>query len=332
MAVRLCTTAGTGDVFFAGLQHCGSVWECPECAPRVQGERGAILQRLNKAHAAAGGGLYLLTLTLPHDEGDDLKPLREHVAKAWTATLNGAPWKRWRDALGIVGTVRALEVTHGPSGWHPHIHAAIYTARPLDKKKSIDFLSWVENRWRDKVTRPTKSGRIYRAPRPGVGVTLQPLRGTSYLAKMGLAKEITSSFTKTGRRENRTPFQILRALVHSEGQGHAGARDVALWQEWARAMYGARQLVVSKGLYERYGEIDLSDDALMDQAELSAFAAGAVEDVYTFSRSEWDLVRDGGVEAYILLLDVPTRYERWEWPAAVLRLLDELRGLPPVPF
>ncbi|HET9117074.1 MAG TPA: hypothetical protein VFN75_03190 [Pseudonocardiaceae bacterium] len=29
-------------------------------------------------------------------------------------------YKAWREGVGLVGNITALEVTHGVNGWHPH--------------------------------------------------------------------------------------------------------------------------------------------------------------------------------------------------------------------
>lgn len=344
-AVHLCVARdGTGRAHFSGLLRCASVWECPVCAPKIQAARADELLALNRAHGAAGGGMYLATLTIPHDDGDELKPLRRAVSKAWQRVQQGKPWKTWRERLGVVGSARALEITHGRSGWHPHLHVALYTAAPVEPAALAQFERWLFDRWRDKITIPTPEGRIYRAPKwevlnkatgqvSRVGVTVQPLSSAAYLAKMGLAKELVSSFTKAGRDGHRTPFQILRDIVLGTGGEQETRRDRALWGEWSRGMKGARQLTYSRGLFARYGLREVEADAdLPEQPDLEGVLSETSEVVYTFSRAEWATVLEAGPSLRVQLLMLPQVVPRDEWAAALVVLLDAARGLEPVPF
>lgn len=343
--VSLCVAAdGSGRSYFAGLLRCASVWECPVCAPKIQAGRAEELGALNRAHGAAGGGMYLATLTVPHDVGDDLKPLRRAVSKAWQRVQAGKPWRTWKDRLGVIGTARALEITHGRAGWHPHLHVALYTDAAVPQQTLGAFERWLFERWRDKITMRTPEGMIYRAPlwetidqatgqRVRVGVTVQPLSSAKYLAKMGLAKEIVSSTTKAGREGHRTPFQILRDVVMTPAESPAGRRDRALWAEWARGMKGARQLTFSRGLFARYGLRSAeTDDQLPDQPDLEAIAPGAAEVVYFFTRDEWLKVIAAGPVLRVQFLMLPQVVPRAEWRDAIQVLLDQAFGLPPLPF
>ena len=298
--------------------------------------RAGELQELNGAHDSAGGGLYLATLTLPHNEGDALKPLRRQVSRAWSNVTRGAPWQRWRARLGIVGTVRALEVTHGPNGWHPHLHVALYTAAPLADSERLELQTWLAGAWRRYITERTPEGRTYRAPSAEHGVTVQPLRSAQYLAKMGLAGELTGSETKDGRTGHRTPWQILRDLTraaYSKADPADTRDDRDLWRDFTRAMKGARQLTYSKGLRQRYALPEPAEDsALLDtHQELEGMGSDDSEVVATWTPNEWQTVCALGVPVRLALLQVP-HLPRDAWSDEIQRILDAARGLDPVPF
>jgi hypothetical protein len=53
--------------------------------------RAAEVRRIGDAHRAAGGALYLLTLTLPHDQGDRLEPLYHAVSDSYRYVRSGTP-------------------------------------------------------------------------------------------------------------------------------------------------------------------------------------------------------------------------------------------------
>ena len=51
---------------YSNLQRCGSVWHCPVCASIITEKRRAEIKKAIDAH---DGGLYMLTLTIPHYMG-----------------------------------------------------------------------------------------------------------------------------------------------------------------------------------------------------------------------------------------------------------------------
>jgi hypothetical protein len=312
---------------FAGVTSCKNPWQCAVCALPLQIERGKLIVELNDRHVAAGGFLYLFTGTIPHNEGDPLIPMRRKIADSWRRSITGAPWKRMRESMGIVGQVRAHEVTHGPNGFHPHVHAALYTDRTLTADELERLRAWMDSRWRAAIVKPDKHGRRWRAPSREHGVTLEPLRKTDYLAKMGLARELIMTHTKEGREGHRTPFQVLRDLLLSL-DSLVIAECLTIWREWAKGMRGARQLTTSRGLMKRYDLPDISDRQLFleEQGEL-----GASEVVCWFTAEEWaEIVRRGPMVRVQLLrcVDRP----KAEWHDYILKLLDRSAGIEPVPF
>ncbi|PRW75701.1 protein rep, partial [Pseudomonas fluorescens] len=68
----------------------------------------------------------MLTLTVPHGLGDDLSGLLEQIHKAWRSTSTSRAGKKLRKLLGVRGTIRALEVTPGSNGFHPHLHVLLF--------------------------------------------------------------------------------------------------------------------------------------------------------------------------------------------------------------
>ena len=322
-----------GRPFFAGLARCSSVWECPVCAPRIQSGRAAELVELNRRHVATGGEMYLATLTLPHTRADQLREMRKTVSRTWQRVCNGAPWKKWRRRLALGGSVRALEVTTGPNGWHPHLHVALYTAAPLGAELLGEFTAWLSERWARFIV---KAG--YRMPSDEHGVRVEPLRKTNYLAKMGLADEISRASSKEGRDGHRTPFQVLRDIALGE-PGPARDRDVKIWRAWARGIRGARQLTFSRGLTATaaaYAVALTRDDAdLPDtQSELEGLGVDDSQLVRAFSIEEWRVITSSrsSVALRVRLLAIPLRFPSWEWEDQVIRVLDAARGLEPVPF
>ena len=316
-----------GRAFYAGLLRCGSVWECPVCMHGIQHERGAQLRHLLERNRDKGGAAYMLTLTLPHDQGDELRPMRRHVARAWRYVQTGAPWKRLTARLGLVGTCRALEVTHGPNGWHPHLHVLVLVRAPLLAPVQGELLEYIRRRWVDAITRPNPdNSKQYRAPSVQHGVTLTESHQDEYLAKLGLADELAGD-VKSGRGEgHRTPLELLL------GAARGVLRDVALWAEYAREIRGARKLTWGGELGSvagraAYGLTEQTDLELAGMEERQPALLVAVVEPKL-----WDTVVSRDVALQLRLLrcaeDLPP-------PAAqdrILRELDLAQGLIPCPF
>jgi hypothetical protein len=84
---------------------------CPVCAAKV---RQALAQEFDRAlsqHLAASGGAVFVTLTMPHDAGTPLERVWDEFSEAWAAIVAGRHRKRLRDDFGVIGYVRAVEVT-----------------------------------------------------------------------------------------------------------------------------------------------------------------------------------------------------------------------------
>jgi hypothetical protein len=299
---------------------------------RICSGRADEIRALVTRHRAAGGSAYLLTLTLPHDEGDGLRDLRKQVAWAWSKVQSGNVFQRWKKRIGIVGSVRALEVNHGPNGWHPHIHVLLLTAGKLegtDGKMSKDgknFATMVFRRWGLYVTERNKeTGRAYRFPSREHGISFGPSHKDTYIAKMGLADELARGAWKSPRkgRGYRTPLQILRDVERRRENGvFPMGGDAKLWTEYADNMHGARQLTWSRGLRDRY---ELGEE--QTDLELADMEPDAVQ-VYEVPKDLWDdYLKDDYVAQVRVLFGAET--DGWD---GVQREIDRVRHRMPVPF
>jgi len=130
-----------------GTMKCGSGWECPACARAIQARDRETLHGCNlgfrKDHEA--GGVYMLTMTVPHNKGHDFEALRRQVTGAFRWMQGKVRWKKKMETLGVRGTVRRLEVTHGPAGFHPHIHALMFLGRALECGGCRKARRWVKD-------------------------------------------------------------------------------------------------------------------------------------------------------------------------------------------
>lgn len=184
----------------------------------------------------------MLTATIRHDAGLPLALSRRVVMRAWQFMQAGRWWRAWCDARGIIGMVRAVEVTHGAHGWHPHVHAWLVGARDLgDDDRAEVFARWaraVDRAARAVGVDPSRVAPVDQVDGAPVGVVVGAA-DARYLADAGM--ELTDP-AGAKRGAGRSPWDIAR------GAAAGSAHDVALWREWVSAMHGARQLTWSRSL------------------------------------------------------------------------------------
>lgn len=269
------------------LQTCGSVWHCPVCAAKISERRRAELEAVTALHKAAGGGLALLTLTNSHSRADrlsDLLKAQEHALRRfWKDRASRVLF----DSLGVVGLVRAVEVTHGKAnGWHPHYHILLFLKAPHSDAQLKAMREKLAQRWIDCC----KAAGL---PLPDMkhGADLRGAEWAArYASKWGLESEVTKGHIKKGRGDRATPWDLLRRAL--AGDQWAGA----LFQEFAHAFKGKRQLFWSSGLKDRYPVEDVDDSVLAAQVEDSAVMLGA------FTAGQWRSILKAGIRAHLLLV------------------------------
>jgi hypothetical protein len=296
-----------GRASVGGVQTCGSVWMCPVCAKKITEARRADLQHLAEFVRAGGGSLLFLTLTVPHQRLEALAGLLEKLKGAYRYLVSG------KNALpklfdgAYLGAVRALEVTHGENGWHPHIHVVVALGQQLDHDQVAELEGCIFRRW-EKACKKHELGQIsfsgfkLEAARVS-GLDHDPL--TDYLAKWGVAEELSKLHTKTGK-SGRTPWQLLALAGDGDDQA------AAAWREYATEFKGARQLVWSHGLRQLVGLVDEWTDETV---------AAAVEPdsiiLHVLTPDQWRAVRSRST--------VPAMLEAAEVsPAALMFFLSDL--------
>lgn len=259
---------------FGNVQTCGSVWACPTCAATIRQRRADEIEAGLGRHLAGGGGAAFLLLTLPHDAGERLADLLATCSLGFRRVLGGSGWQRDAAGFGIVGLIRATEVTVGRSGWHPHLHVLLLTSRPL----SADELAALQSRLHGRWARAVES-RGHRRPSPklcGISAVTSAGAVAEYVGKAVLADEAgqrrllalemarhdlkagrESESRGEGEQRNRTPWEVL-ADVGATGR----AGDVAAWREYEAGTRGRRAIEWSRGLKAALLVEERTDDEL----------------------------------------------------------------------
>ena len=278
-----------GKAFYKNLMACGSVWNCPVCAAKIAERRAAETLAAMWAHRATGGEVLLLGLTAPHYFDTNIEGQLTRQNQALRQMWGTRAVRRLLESWGCVGSIRALEVTHGQNGWHPHFHILLFVRSGLDvesMKRSL-YVCWL------------KVCLAVGLPAPGFahGVDIRDgnyasdyvTKGLTHEKKegWGLHNEITKGHIKTGR-DSSTPFDLLRA--YDEGNKQAGA----LFVEYSKAFKGRRQLVWSPGLKALFSIGDRSDLEIAESAEEPAVFGCNV------SREDWWVVMAWRARAQLL--------------------------------
>lgn len=257
---------------FGGLQICKSVWHCPVCSAKISEKRRedltAGLRSWSEQYTAENRRVLLVTFTLQHDKSDDLSVIFGALKAARRLLVSGRKAVAFKEKYGIVGHIRALELTHGVNGWHPHQHVLMFFNQEVP---IIPFERDIKVLWSDCVR---AKGR-YASYEHGCDVRFSDSDIADYVAKWGYepkwtpAHEMAKSGSKLGRRDGNTPMQLLSDYL--DGDQQAGR----LWLQYAVNFKGERQLHWSKGLRQLLGlAIEKTDEELaVEQDEIAIILA-----------------------------------------------------------
>jgi len=259
---------------FGGLAVCGNAWVCPVCATRIASRRADEVRDLIRYSKAEGFIVEMVTLTVPHGLGDSAKFLADSVASAWRSLSGHGSWNRKggpRSLPGIKhrarvkGYVRALEVTHGFNGWHPHLHIIFISENGLMKHRVRIWELWSSvcvnlglgapslERGVD-IQNGDKAGE-YLCKFSDDGELLQTRQGQAL--RWDAADELTMANKKSGRNGSRKPHQILADAEFNH-------KDILLFREFAEAFKGKSQLQWTPGLKKWVGIGELTDSEIAE--------------------------------------------------------------------
>lgn len=299
--IEVWRSADHGSAHYGGLQTCGSVWACPVCAAKISERRRVELLQTMEAHKAAGGQCLLLTLTHPHSHGDDLAAMLKAQAKALDSLNKNRAGRALWDSLGTVGTVRALEVTHGGNGWHPHFHILIFCGPDVDR---VEARRRFYDLWSQACV---KVGLGLPSDQHGVRLDGGD-EASAYVTKglWGLDHEMTKGHIKKASK-GRSPFDLLRSYLYDDDKQAA-----ALFREYAQAFKGKRQLQYSNGLKKLYQVEDLTDEQIAAVQDDEAELLGSID------LDQWRLILAADLRGEVLEL----ARHGWE---PVARLLSSLK-------
>lgn len=255
---------------YGGLVTCASVWVCAPCAGKISERRKLELQKAIEQHTARGGDVLLLTLTNPHYLGDKLADVLEGQRLALKYFNAGKVASDFNRSIGYIGSVRALEVTHGRkrivnNGWHPHYHILLFVQSGLD-------LGVLRNAFYQRWLKACIKSKMLALPDFKHGLRLDDgSKAAAYASKWGLESEMTKGHIKKSN-DGETPFDLLRAYSYYDDKQAA-----ALFREFAETFKGKRQLHWSHGLKAKFDLEEVTDEELATEQDDQASILGTIE-------------------------------------------------------
>ncbi len=284
-----------GGVHTSGLQQCGSIHACPPCAAKIRAQRACDIEQACKAHLKTGGGLAFLTVTLPHTLGDTLTELWDAVTKAWSTVIGGSPFHGTKPkpgtkgktgakaTFGITGFMRAFDLTHGASGWHPHLHILVFTDRRITEcdDEFWQLKNWFRRRWTARINKLT--GRDVSQE---FGIRLDSVKDDKgigqYVSKVN--HELARGDLKSARTDtSRTPFQILADAVLD---GDTESRE--LWVDYVEASHGRQLITTSVAIKRRYLTDEKTDEDIANAEQEGTVEAFITADLWRRMRNRRD--------------------------------------------
>lgn len=352
------TATGSGQIGIQGVKRCKSPWACEVCSPAVGETRAGELDQMMAGWLRQGGSLVFVTATLRHHLGDDLETLMDQLQEAWSRVwrweaprfgtgentagmlLNGeyGPLrplraKTWKGKPSRVrpewygGQARAIEVTEGGNGWHPHIHAAVFLEPGCSPRGAERAVRRLGLRWQESVElmggttviRPVRDRKTRKLSIPGWDVRPITSAGEAakYLTKIqggwGAGLELARLDLKSARvAGNRKPFDLLHDAMDGD------ARAQALWATYERVTAARQRIVVSPGLAARCGVELLEDDD--DELVAGILDGPGVIGAAIPGRHWRGLWARGEAAELAAVLSAlgrgePGAIQRWRWPA-----------------
>lgn len=322
---------------FGNLAVCANVWACPVCAPRISAARSSEVAQLLQAHLASGGRVLFGTFTFQHDRKTALRWMLDMQAAARVSMHEAREYKKLCKQLGVIGSIRALEVTHNrKSGWHPHIHELFLVSGDMkmrDYYRGCGALAsmWIKYAKQHGLYANTKANKVLIASEDAKTLDdladyLMPDDGnekdTDWAIKEAeehlsrdISNEIARFNTKKARtKDGRSPMQLLREFALT-GDYYYGR----LFVEYVSVFKGRRQLVVkgAKKLKEIVKEV--SDEEAAKNEDAADVLLGSI------TTWEWRCILHDSPKARGLILEA-ARSGNWDDVEVVIQGCVDRQG------
>jgi len=273
-----------------GFGSCGDVRACHVCGNKVGLQRAEEVKAVLRWHRKENAGIaVLLTYTCRHTSSTDLKFIAKALADSKRCFSSYTAVKNIKMMLGYTNLISARDMTHSfVNGHHPHYHdiwlcngeffkAGYDLSLPLKFRKfgvkhglfdadgslSIDSVKkFLAEQW---IIACVKNGLSAPTVQRGFDIKYRENDGSdsvgSYLIKW--AYELTTPHKKKGRRESKTPTQLLSSIYNEKGEFQY--KYAKAWIEYIEAFTGTASIYFGKGLKAAAGIDDLTDEELAEK-------------------------------------------------------------------
>lgn len=309
-----------GIVGYAGLASCGRVWLCPVCNAKVMARRALEIGLAVAWAQQQGYHLIWGSLTLWHDSQSELGDLLDLATGAWRRVVSSKWWRSHNATLqvdhicdgcpadcerqldvimtgddGRIGYIRALELTTGINGWHPHFHPLIVYKGTRAAAEA--YAAGVVQRWVAKVKdlgghAVVDGGQQLRVLGRGIAfnelgqyMTKQTFDGAALALELVWSQNKKGQVTK-GRAAKTQPHWGLLAQIALGVGDHL--EEVDRWQQLEEVIPGKRMIAWSRGLRRFAGVGDEVDDETIAAEEIGT----REDDVCFLTPAGWAMVRD----------------------------------------
>lgn len=248
--------------FLSGTAKCKLGWVCPICTGIKAEEARQKLNAVLSKGRRVGWKMVMMTLTVRHDKDMPLAWLWPRLSAASDDLRRSYAWKQINKHL--VGSVKAVEATHGANGWHPHFHIVLVFREDsvVDQVEAEAMAEGLRSEWMTQLSAQGLNGTERAFQVQGAA------SAGNYLVKWGAAEEITLGHAKQGRKGQRSPWQLLRDS--REGDFEAGH----LWHGFVTVIKGTHQIRITPGLNR-----EVKDELCrLELDRLEAIAAGKLKD------------------------------------------------------
>jgi hypothetical protein len=277
---------------YSNIMRCANAWGCPVCAAIISEHRKNEVKEAMDWWKKQGGEVLLLTLTVPHYSHTDIKQLKKDLKKAYSKFFKGVRaskdmFERWR----IKHYISCFEITHGENGFHPHYHVLLFVPYSLGINSHVGMEDDMYKVWKDCCL---KSGLDEPSKKHGLHLQAGNKAG-SYVAKWGLEHEMTKGHVKQGKKDSRTPFDILRSYDTTQDENEA-EKEARLFRLYYFAFKGQRQLNWSKGLKKLVSKSEeKTDQEIVDDTD------NVAEMLFKLDIEMWHAIRSQRKQAELLI-------------------------------
>ena len=299
---------------FRNLCRCENVWICPVCASTITERRKHELATII---ANSNYQTFMGTFTLRHKQHQTLKHSLTVITKAWYSFTGGEWWQNFKKEFGLVGQIRATEVTYGWNGWHPHFHVLFFFERETTAEA---LYKHTVDRWVKFLKKKGGSGTKKRS------INFQKSDDfiSEYMAKWGhnpqgvkwsIEHEMAKQPVKRSKSGGLTPQNILMVASNPDMPRDARGKAIDLWREYYKATFRKNQLNGLKKMLDHL-ELEYLDDSEIIEREAVEYDLLTELEPYDWEKVIWNdqrakilnIASQGDVEyLHAFIRDLPSK-------------------------